>query len=56
MTIVVILLIAISRLYNGVHTYNQILLGWMLGIAIYYLYCHALYKDICQWVRNTYRK
>jgi len=56
MTIVVILCIATSRLYNGVHTYNQILLGWILGVAIYYLYCHALYKEICMFVRNTHRK
>ena len=56
MTIIVIMLIGASRLYNGVHTYNQILLGWILGIALYYLYCHALYKEICNFVRNTHRK
>lgn len=56
MTIIVIMLIGASRLYNGVHTYNQILMGWILGIALYYLYCHALYKEICNFVRNTHRK
>ena len=56
LTILVIFSVAVSRLYNGVHTYNQILLGWIVGIGIYYLYCHTLYKEICMFLRNIYRK
>lgn len=55
-TCLVLVAIAISRLYNGVHTYNQILLGWLLGFSIYYLYCHILFKEINDYVSTTRKR
>ena len=47
--------IAFSRVYNGVHTYNQIALGWILGISLYVLFCHVLYNELVFFMRDTTR-
>mmetsp|Transcript_30380 Transcript_30380/g.37396 ORF Transcript_30380/g.37396 Transcript_30380/m.37396 type:complete len:344 (+) Transcript_30380:343-1374(+) len=49
-------LIAFSRIYHGVHTYNQILLGWMFGISLYYFFCHVVYNDMIRFCSQTDRK
>lgn len=54
-TLTVCLAIAFSRLYHGVHTYNQIFAGWGLGIGLYYLFCHVAYYRLTEFVRHTYK-
>ncbi len=48
-------MIAFSRIYHGVHTYNQILLGWILGVTLYFLFCHVLYNDMIRFVTRTHK-
>ena len=50
-TLLIIFAVACSRIYNGVHTYNQILSGWIFGVAIYWLYNHILYKEITMYIK-----
>ena len=47
-------MIAFSRIYHGVHTYNQILLGWILGVALYFFFCHVVYNDIIRFCSRTH--
>lgn len=54
-TIIVVFAIAFSRIYNGVHTYNQILLGWGLGIFLYYFFCHVAYERLTTFVSQAYK-
>ena len=54
-TLVVCLAIALSRIYHGVHTYNQILLGWGLGVLLYILFCHVAYHPLTTFVKQTYK-
>ena len=49
-TLLVVFMIAFSRIYHGVHTYNQILLGWGLGVLIYFLFCHVAYQRLTTFV------
>jgi membrane-associated phospholipid phosphatase len=55
LTLSVVFLIAFSRIYHGVHTYNQILLGWALGGALHYFFCHVMYRDLTHFVGNIHR-
>ena len=48
-------LIAFSRLYHGVHTYNQILLGWILGVALHVFFCHVVYADLIRFIKKTHK-
>ena len=54
-TLTVCLAIAFSRIYHGVHTYNQIFAGWGLGVGLYYLFCHVAYHSLTHFVRHTYK-
>ena len=56
MTLTFIFLIAFSRLYHGVHTYNQILLGWIIGVSLYFFFCHVVYNDLIHFVQTTHKK
>jgi hypothetical protein len=51
-TIIFILLVGVSRIYHGVHTYNQILLGWAFGLFIFLTFCRILFVDIERFVLN----
>ena len=55
-TLFICFLIAFSRIYHGVHTYNQILLGWIFGVSLYYFFCHVVYNDIIRFCSNTDQK
>ena len=55
-TLLFIFLIAFSRLYHGVHAYNQILLGWIFGGALYFFFCHVVYNDMIHFVQVTHKK
>ena len=46
-----------SRIYNGVHTYNQVFAGFAWGFLTYYSLCHAFYYEICVFIsRLNHRK
>jgi len=47
---------AFSRIYNGVHTYNQVLSGLVWGFVIYYTFCHVIYYEICRFMNNVKSK
>lgn len=51
-----ILVIGASRIYNGVHTYNQVIQGYVWGIVTYLTFCHICYDYICRFLENTKRK
>ena len=53
-TLLICFLIAFSRIYHGVHTYNQILMGWTLGFSLYYFFCHVVYADIIRFCSQTH--
>jgi len=36
-----------------VHTYNQIILGWILGVALHFFFCHVVYTDLIGFVSKT---
>ena len=55
LTLFVVFAIAFSRIYHGVHTYNQILLGWGLGVLLYVLFCHVAYVRLTRFVSKTYK-
>lgn len=55
-TLVFIFCVAFSRIYHGVHTYNQILQGWVLGAALFFLYSRILYRDITGFVTRVHCK
>lgn len=41
-----IAVLAASRLYNGVHTYNQVYSGLSWGLVTYGVLCHLVYEQI----------
>ena len=53
-TLLTVFMIAFSRIYHGVHTYNQILLGWILGVTLYFLFCHVVYNDLIFFISRTH--
>jgi len=53
-TIFTVFMIAASRIYHGVHTYNQILLGWILGVAIHYFFCRVVYTELITFVTRAH--
>ena len=53
-TLLTCFMIASSRIYHGVHTYNQILLGWGLGVPLYFFFCHAIYNDLIQFLSRLH--
>ena len=55
MTLSVVFSIAVSRIYHGVHTYNQIVLGWGLGFCVYWLFCHVAYARLTKYVSETHK-
>ena len=48
-------MIAFSRIYHGVHTYNQILLGWILGVTLHVFFCHVVYADMIRFISKTHK-
>ena len=54
-TLFVVFAIAFSRIYHGLHTYNQILSGWALGVFLYVLFCHVAYKQLTTFVSQTHK-
>ncbi len=44
------LFIGFGRIYNGVHTYNQVIAGYAWGVCIYYTFAHILYFDVCRFI------
>ena len=53
-TLFTVFLIAASRIYHGVHTYNQIILGWILGVALHFFFCHVVYTDLIGFLSKTH--
>jgi hypothetical protein len=45
-----------SRIYNGVHTYNQVLGGLVWGFIIYYALCHVVYQETCKFISKIKTK
>ena len=50
-----IVVLSASRIYNGVHTYNQVLSGLAWGLLTYAALCHVFYYEIWHTV-NRFRK
>lgn len=48
--------IGFGRIYNGVHTYNQVISGYVWGLAIYYTYSHIFYYEICRFISTIAKK
>ena len=55
-TLFLILLTQFSRIWHGVHTFNQLLNGSIWGYAVHYLFCHILHYDISSFIRNIRAK
>lgn len=55
-TLLTCFMIAFSRIYHGVHTYNQILLGWGLGLTLYVFFCHIVYDDLIRFTSKTHKR
>ncbi|MGI6381545.1 MAG: phosphatase PAP2 family protein [Anaerolineae bacterium] len=51
LAVVLVLLIGISRLFMGVHYPQDVLVGWVLGLAVYLAHV-ALVKPVDGWVAN----
>lgn len=45
-----------SRIYNGVHTYNQVLNGLVWGFFIYYTFSHVVFYELCRFVNKVEKK
>eukprot|EP00347_Sterkiella_histriomuscorum_P011264 403373119 len=45
-----------SRIYAGVHSYNQVLSGMIWGYSLHYLICHIYYDDIIAFIQNTRKR
>ncbi|CDW75497.1 pap2 superfamily phosphatase [Stylonychia lemnae] len=45
-------LIGMSRIYNGYHTYNQVLSGFIWGASLYYFTCKIIADYLIKFVRN----
>jgi len=56
LTIAGILLVAFSRIYHGVHTFNQIMNGFIWGVGLYMLYCDILYYHLCIFLHSINKK
>lgn len=41
-------MIGIGRLYSGVHFLNQIILGWILGLYLLYIYYYCGLEDFIE--------
>ena len=54
-TLIVCFAVAFSRIYHGVHTYNQILAGWALGVFLHVMFCHVLYEDLRNFVKTAHK-
>lgn len=48
--------IGFGRIYNGVHTHNQVLAGYVWGFVIYYTFCHIFYLEIHQFITSIGKK
>lgn len=44
-----------GRIYNAVHTYNQVIGGYVWGYIIYYAFVHIFYYEIVKFI-NTLEK
>lgn len=44
------MVIGASRIYNGVHTYNQVISGFTWGFFTYYAFCQVYYTPISNFV------
>ena len=51
---VVVAAIAFSRLFNGVHTFNQLLHGFCLGLFLHFLFCDVLYDELIKFVYQVH--
>eukprot|EP00347_Sterkiella_histriomuscorum_P011520 403372139 len=54
--IVVAGFIGFGRIYNGVHTHNQVIAGYIWGFATYYTFTHLLQYEIYQFIMNVKNK
>ena len=54
--IVIIVSIVASRIYNGVHTYNQVLSGLSWGLLTYELLCGVFYNQVSRFVDKIKHK
>jgi len=43
-----IFMIGLSRAYNGAHSYNQLVSGFVQGLLIFYLFFYATYDVLLQ--------
>ena len=54
--IALILILGASRIYNGVHTYNQVLAGYAWGLLTYATLCHVFYYEVCVFINTIKTK
>ncbi len=54
--IINMLVIGASRIYNGIHTYNQVISGYAWGLLTYASLCHVFYHDIEKFVNSIKTK
>lgn len=47
------IILGLSRIYNGVHTYNQVISGFTWGLITYTSLCHVFYQYITTFVTNV---
>ena len=45
-----------GRIYNGVHTYNQVISGYAWGMAVYFTLNHIFYHQICRFICDVQNK
>mmetsp|Transcript_102455 Transcript_102455/g.141670 ORF Transcript_102455/g.141670 Transcript_102455/m.141670 type:complete len:138 (+) Transcript_102455:320-733(+) len=46
LVIVPVMLVAASRAYNGAHSYNQLISGFIQGVLCFYLFYFAIYDAL----------
>ena len=56
LVVALMLIVAFSRIYHGVHTFNQIINGWIWGVGLYVLYCDILHFELCRFVHSLKQK
>ena len=49
-------MISLSRIYIGVHTFNQIFSGLISGLCIHMLFCDIFYYEITRFVNQVSKK
>lgn len=54
--IINMLVIGASRIYNGIHTYNQVISGYAWGLLAYLSLCHVFFHDIAKFVNSIQTK